>query len=198
MLVRRERSDDVAAVRALIGRAFGGDGPEPVEVGLLDALRADGGWCPEFSLVVEEHGDPIGHVVATRGTVGEAPALGVGPVAVEPAHQCRGVGSALMHALMGAAQARDETLLALLGEPAYYRRFGFRPASTMGILAPDAAWGTYFQARALVPDSPTGTFAYAAPFAAVIPEDVTWTGTPSSASRSTGTGARRCGRVSTG
>ncbi|GLZ45987.1 N-acetyltransferase [Actinomycetospora sp. NBRC 106375] len=166
MLVRRERPGDAPCVRAVVAAAFAGDdGAEPIEVGLLDRLRDDGGWLPAFSLVAGEVvGEVVGHVVATRGHVGEQPALGVGPVAVPPDHQRRGVGSALMHGVLAAAEAREESLVALLGEPAFYGRFGFRPAAEHGVEAPDAAWGRFFQVRALAGDPPRGRFRYAAPF----------------------------------
>ncbi|MHC1557981.1 GNAT family N-acetyltransferase [Actinomycetospora sp. C-140] len=165
MLVRRERPADIPAVRAVVAAAFAGDdGAEPIEVGLLDRLRDDDGWLPAFSLVAEDGGDVVGHVVATRGHVGDRPALGVGPVAVRPDHQGRGVGSALMHAVLAAAEAREESLVALLGEPAFYGRFGFRPAAVHGVETPDAAWGRFFQVRVLGADPPRGPFRYAAPF----------------------------------
>ncbi|GAA4884331.1 GNAT family N-acetyltransferase [Actinomycetospora straminea] len=166
MLVRRERPGDVPAVRAVVAAAFPvPDGAaEPVEVGLLDRLRADAGWLPAFSLVAVVGDAVVGHVVATRGRVGEHPALGLGPIAVRPDHQGRGVGTAMVHAVVGAAEARDEVLVALLGEPGFYARTGFRPASELGVEAPDPAWGRYFQARALVDDPPRGPFRYAAPY----------------------------------
>jgi putative acetyltransferase len=108
-----------------------------------------------------------GHVVCTRGDVDGAPALGLGPISVSPRLQRAGIGSALMHAVLAAAEARDEPLVCLLGDPAYYARFGFVAASALGIAAPDPTWGAYFQARALGPAPPQGTFAYAAPFAAL-------------------------------
>ena len=169
MLVRREGPEDVAAVRAVVGAAFPTpDGAaEPVEVGLLDALRADPGWLGRFSLVACVADKVVGHVVATRGDVDGHPALGLGPIAVRPDRQGRGVGTALVHAVLGAAEARDEVLVALLGEPAYYGRFGFRPATEHGVTSPDPAWGGYFQVRALTRETPRGTFRYAAPFAAL-------------------------------
>jgi putative acetyltransferase len=54
--------------------------------------------------------------------------LGLGPLGVEPGWQRRGVGSALMHAILGGAEACGETLVGLVGDPAYYGRFGFAPA----------------------------------------------------------------------
>ncbi|MEJ2888733.1 GNAT family N-acetyltransferase [Actinomycetospora aeridis] len=166
MIVRRERPEDVPAIRAVVAAAFdAGDGTEPVEVGLLDRLRDDSGWIPRFSLVAEDGNAVVGHVVATRGDTGGRPALGIGPVAVEPAHQGGGVGTALVHTLLGAAEACDEELVVLLGKPAYYGRFGFVPAAELGVDAPDPAWDRHFQARAFTPSAPRGPFRYAAPFA---------------------------------
>jgi putative acetyltransferase len=161
--VRRERAADAGAVRDLHRAAFAGAGDPPVEPGLVDDLRADPAWLPHLSLVAEVDGRAVGHVLATRAHVEEAPALGVGPVGVLPDLQGRGVGTALLYALIGAAQARDETLLGLLGDPGYYGRFGFGPAADLGVRAPNPAWDRHFMALALVDAPPTGLFRYAAP-----------------------------------
>lgn len=171
MLVRREAPSDAAAVRGVHAAAF--DAPdgasEPVEVALLDALRRSEAWLPRLSLVAADGRDVVGHVVCTRAQVGEAghPVLGLGPIGVRPDRQGRGVGTALMHAVLGAADACDEALVGLLGEPAYYRRFGFVAAAGLGVEAPDTSWGDYFQARTLAAHTPglRGRFRYAAPFA---------------------------------
>ena len=77
----------------------------------------------------------------------------------------RGVGSALMHFALGAADAMGETVAGLLGDPAFYTRFGFAPAAAMDITGPDPSWGDYFQARALSSYSgQRGAFRYAEPF----------------------------------
>ena len=162
--IRREGPGDVEPIRAVHRTAFARDGGEPLEVGLVDALRADSGWLPHLSLVAVVDARVAGHVVATRATVDAVPALGVGPLGVQPELQGRGVGIALMYALLGAALARDETLVALLGEPGYYGRFGFVAAAELGIRAPDPSWGAYFQALALTDSAPSGTFRYAEPF----------------------------------
>lgn len=174
MLVRRELPDDVDAIRAVTAAAFrtaahsappvepGGD---PGEATLVSWLRADPGWVPELSLVAVVDGAVVGHVVCTRAHVDDGPVLGLGPVSVLPDHQGSGVGSALMHAVLGAADALGESLIGLLGDPAYYARFGFVPASSVGVLAPDAAWGEYFQVRTLTAyRGETGDFRYAGPF----------------------------------
>lgn len=166
MIVRRETPLDVAAARAVQAAAFAGpDGAEPVEARLLDALRADEGWLDRFSLVAEVDGAVVGHVVCTRALVDGVAVLGLGPIGVRPDGQRAGVGLALVHAVLGAADACDEPLVGLLGSPAYYGRFGFRPSHALGI-APPSAWGDHFQVRTLAAWTPsiTGTFRYAAPF----------------------------------
>ncbi len=90
----------------------------------------------------------VGHLVATRAHIGSSPAIGIGPVSVVPEMHGRGVGSALMHFALGAADAMGETVAGLLGDPAFYTRFGFAPAAAMDITGPDPSWGDYFQARA--------------------------------------------------
>ena len=170
MIIRRERPGDQSSARAVQVAAFAGaapEGEEPVEASLLDELRRDAGWVPELSLVAELDGEVVGHVVCTRGTVGadRRPALGLGPIGILPEHQGSGIGSALVHAVVAVAEAREESLVALLGEPAYYGRFGFVPASDVGVEAPDPSWGEYFQVRVLDPSAVVaGPFVYAEPF----------------------------------
>ncbi|HEX5741604.1 MAG TPA: N-acetyltransferase [Pilimelia sp.] len=167
MLIRREQPGDVASVAQVVTAAFAAGPSTPVETRLLGALRADPGWLPWASLVATDAGGEVtGYVVCTRGRVGDVPALGLGPLAVVPRWQRRGVGAALMHAVLAAADARDEPFVALLGAPAFYSRFGFGPAAARGVQAPDPAWGAYFQVRPLTAYRPVeGTFRYAAPFA---------------------------------
>lgn len=170
VLVRREQLGDVAAVRAIVAGAFiRAEAPEqtPIEVVLLDELRADAAWLPALSLVaVEPAGDKvIGHVVCTRAAIDGQPVLGLGPLAVRPDRQRQGVGHALMHAVLGAADALDEPLVGLLGDPDYYGRYGFRAATVYGIVPPNPQWRQHFQVRTLSAYRPMpGTFAYAEPF----------------------------------
>lgn len=173
MLIRPERPSDVDAIRAVTAAAFAGapyaappvepDGV-PGEATLVTWLRADPAWIPELSLVAEDDGALVGHVVCTRGDLGGAPALGLGPLSVLPERQGTGVGSALVRAVLTAAAERGEDTVVLLGEPAYYQRFGFVPAADEGVEPPVAEWGPYFQVLRLAPDGPRGSFAYAAPF----------------------------------
>ena len=173
MLIRRERATDVDHIDEVHRLAFAGstpDGGEPVEVGLVHALRADPGWVPALALVAEDAaGDVVGHVVCSEGSLDGAAAVGLGPIGVRPMAQRAGVGHALMHAVLAASDALDYPVVVLLGHLDYYPRFGFVPASRLGILAPDPAWGDHFQARPLATWSAGrgGTFRYAAPFEAL-------------------------------
>jgi putative acetyltransferase len=169
VLIRRERPDDVDVIRAVTAAAFGRD---DVEAPLIDRLRAGDAWLPSLSLVAVDGdgaagGDEVvGHVVCSRARIGAMPVLGLGPLSVRPDRQRQGVGLALMHAVLGAADALDEPLVALLGDPRYYARFRFRRGEEYGIEPPQAEWRPHFQVRALAGYRPEirGRFAYASAF----------------------------------
>lgn len=196
MLIRREASGDAQAIRSVTAAAFARPGEDiPAEAPLVDQLRADPAWIPELSLVaLGPDGDVIGHVLCTRGmvtrstvtsdtvtggtvtgvtvtggTAGPAPVLALGPLSVRPDWQRRGVGKALMHAVLGAADALGEPLVVLLGSAGYYPRFGFRLASEYGITPPHPEWAPHFQVRTLTAYDPAvrGEFAYPKPFDSV-------------------------------
>jgi putative acetyltransferase len=170
VLIRRETGRDANTIRAITTAAFAPGQPPgqiPNEARLIDELRASPAWLPALSLVaVTPAGEIIGHVLCTRGHVGQDPVLALGPLAVRPDHQRRGVGSALMHAILGAADALGEPLVALLGDPAYYRRFGFELSTAYQIIPPEPHWQPHFQVRVLTGYQPRlhGTFTYPEPF----------------------------------
>jgi len=96
--------------------------------------------------------EPLGHVMSSYVDVvpGERPVLQVGPLAVAPAHQREGIGTALMEETIRLADARGEPLLLIEGDPAYYGRFGFTRADEQGIDAPPQARAAkYFMLRPL-------------------------------------------------
>lgn len=174
MLIRQEIRGDSGAIREVTAAAFREaehsappvePNEDPGEATLIEWLRGDPAWIPELSLVACDGDQIIGHVVATRAHVDSTPALGLGPISVLPDRQGAGVGSALMHAVLAAAEARGETIVGLLGEPAYYIRFGFVPVSTTSIESPEREWGDYFQIRTLSEyTGQGGRFEYAGPF----------------------------------
>lgn len=169
MLIQRETSAHTGAIRTVTAAAFAQ--PEqphrtPVEATLVDELRASDAWLPGLSLVAVDAVGVVGHVLGSRARVGAAPVLAIGPLSVHPNHQRRGVGLALMHAVLGAADALDKPLVVLLGDPRYYSRFGFRLAEEYGIVPSAPEWQPYFQVRPLTAFNPAirGQFKFAEPF----------------------------------
>jgi predicted N-acetyltransferase YhbS len=148
--VRHERGGDaadVAAVRAVCIAAF----PSDAEARLLDALRAAGDCDPARSLVAELDGTVIGQCLLTAmilerpdGTRDADRVVALGPVAVVPDWQGRGIGGMLVRAALEQAEREGAAAAVLLGHPTYYARFGFLPARAQGLLPPapwpDAAW----------------------------------------------------------
>lgn len=176
LMLRSENPADREAILALTAEAFAISpatglpaGGEPVEVGLLRALFDAEEYFPHLSVVAVQDGEIVGHVISTRGWVGDQGLLGLGPIGVTPRLQRQGIGSALMRETIDRANAAGERGIVLLGSPDYYARFGFVPASTFGIQAPDPAWGDYFQflPLALWSGGAHGTFRYAEPFSLI-------------------------------
>lgn len=166
LYVRTETSGDALAIAGVVARAFeGADEAAVAEVDLVEALRHDRAWLPALSLVAVDGGAVVGHVLGSRMLVGGSPAVALAPLAVLPERQGSGVGSALVERLLGDARVAGETLVVVLGEPAYYSRFGFRGAADLGIIGPYT--GESVQALQLAADAPVGDAVYAAPFAAV-------------------------------
>lgn len=172
--IRPEAEGDVEEISSVIDAAFSrakhsappirAGGP-PGEVELVTWLREDEDWLPHLSLVAVSEGRVVGHVVCTRAHVDDAPALGLGPLSVHPEFQGQGVGEALMREVLARAEESGETLVALVGDPGYYGRFGFVPARELDVSSPDAGYGVHFQARSLGPGvHPRGRFRYAKPF----------------------------------
>jgi putative acetyltransferase len=151
VVIRRFTASDRERVLGVHAEAFARpDGAaEPPEVALLLQLLLDGDVIDRLSLVAVREGHTIGHVACSRASVGAHAAAALGPIAVLPSHQRAGVGHALMHAALAAADATDVPLVGLLGSTAYYPRFGFVPATTLGIVPPDPSWGDDFQVRTL-------------------------------------------------
>jgi putative acetyltransferase len=175
VVVRKQQADDYEAIRHVYAEAFRRPGfrpPQepgsvPLEVGLFEALWEAGDVIPELSYTALEELGVVGHATASRATVAAEPVVAVGPIGVLPECQGRGIGSALMEALLTAADDAEVPMVVLLGSPQYYGRFGFRPAQELGVTPPDTGWGDAFQARALTAYTPTmvGPFEYAPAFA---------------------------------
>jgi putative acetyltransferase len=150
LIIRAETRDDYDDIRRINDEAFG----ETVESRLIEAIRASDRFVPELSLLAVSEGQSLGHVISSYVDLELVPdtrrVLQVGPLAVLPSHQRRGIGSALMHETIRLAEERGEPLLLIEGNPAYYERFGFCRADSAGIEMPPQSHGPqYFMARPL-------------------------------------------------
>jgi predicted N-acetyltransferase YhbS len=148
LIIRAEIAADHAAIKRIVGEAFGGT----IEGEIVDAIRASDRFVPELSLVAVSDREPVGHVISSYADVvpDTRRVLLVGPLAVLPPYQRRGIGSALMQETIRLADERGEPLLLIEGNPKYYGRFGFTRADDAGIEPPPEAHGPqYFMMRSL-------------------------------------------------
>jgi putative acetyltransferase len=175
VIIRAQEPDDYEAIRHVYGEAFRWPRFRPPqdpgcvapEVGLFEVLWDADDVIAELSFTaLSDAGVVVGHVTVSKATVATDAVVAVGPIGVLPDHQGVGIGSALMNALLFAADAADVPLVVLLGAPQYYCRFGFRPAEEFGVVSPEPEWGNAFQARRLsaYTESPEGPFRYAPAF----------------------------------
>ena len=137
--IRTERPADATAREALLDTAYG-----PVRF-TKPSQRLRERRDPAVSLVALEQGHVIGTVRLWPVTAGGRPALLLGPLAVLPDCRCRGVGAALMRRALRAAAEAGHGAVLLVGDAAYYGRFGFTATKT-GVLAMP---GPYDPARLL-------------------------------------------------
>lgn len=128
-VIRAERPADCAAIRRVLLSAF----PTAQEAELVERLRRNGRLM--ISLVAESADEVVGHVGFSPVTVGDSRANGVGlaPLAVRPEWQRHGVGALLLRAGVTACECAGVGFIVVLGEPEYYRRFGFLKASSIGL-----------------------------------------------------------------
>jgi predicted N-acetyltransferase YhbS len=135
-VIRLEEIDDRAHSVEVERRAFehSPSGDPANDIGaIVERVRDEDG---SFALVAQEHGDILGHVQFSRGWVGETPVVTLGPVGVVPERQNRGIGSTLIRTGLEEARRRGEIAAIVLGDPRYYKRFGFETGSTLGLRNP--------------------------------------------------------------
>lgn len=161
-LLRPVTSADHAAIAALLDAAFGGSD----ESRLADRLRRDGDVVLELAAVTR--GEIAGHILFSRlrvadGAGGAFNAVALAPLAVSPAAQRTGLGRALVERAHVALIEAGETLSVVMGDPAYYGRFGYTVARASGFGSDYA--GPYLQALAFGPAPEAGRLVYAPAFA---------------------------------
>ncbi|WP_089177373.1 N-acetyltransferase [Bosea sp. AS-1] len=162
MPIRLEQPGDADAIRALTTEAFAtAPHSSGTEVAIVDGLRAAGELT--LSLVAVEDGEIVGHVAFSPVTIDGAERgwFGLGPVSVRPGRQHSGIGSELIREGLRRLRENGAGGCVLLGDPAYYGRFGFAndPALVLEGVPPE-----YFMRLGFGAEQPAGTVRYHAAF----------------------------------
>lgn len=145
MVVRPEQPGDAEAIYSVHAASFATAG----EARLVDLLRTAGRL--RVSLVAEVGSIVIGHIAFSPVTVPTGVAgAGLAPLAVTASHRRKGIAAELVRAGLEVCRADGFGWVVVLGEPAYYSRFGFRAASELG-LCDEYGGGRAFQCIELVP-----------------------------------------------
>lgn len=162
MTIRNEQPQDIEAINRLTEAAFRNEEySSHTEHFIVNALRRTGQLS--ISLVAVEHDEILGHVAISPVSIssGVTGWYGLGPISVRPDRQGKGIGSALMKAGLQQLRQQGAAGCVVLGDPAYYGRFGFK--AHPGLELPDVP-PEYFQALSFTGELPVGVVKYAAAF----------------------------------
>ena len=152
MKIRDERKEDYKDIKSLNDLAFQG----PVEGEIVDKIRSSS--TDIVSLVAADENLIIGHIFFSPVTVisgeGEIKGMGLGPMAVLPEFQNKGIGSALVKEGLKILRNKDCSFVIVLGHKDYYPRFSFEAASKYGLSSqwegvPDEAFMVLFLDKSL-------------------------------------------------
>lgn len=158
MLIRQEKEQDFAAIYDLVKKAFAtakvsnGD-----EQNFVTRLRASKNYIPELALVAEEAGQIIGHIMLTNTFISvdddRHDTLLLAPISVALEHRGKGVGGKLIEEAFRIAKEKGHTSAVLVGDPEYYKHFGFKASAEYEISNTNEIPGQYVLACELVPDA---------------------------------------------
>jgi len=161
IIVRQTTEADYSTVYNLIKTAFEtAEHRDGDEQDFAIGLRNSDNYLPELDLVAEIDGQPVGHIMFTKTFVtrpdgNKVDTLMVAPLSVLLEYRCQGVGSALMGEGFRIAETMGYKTAFLLGDPAYYRRFGYKPSHLYGIHH-ESFPAEYLLAKEIVPGALSG------------------------------------------
>ncbi len=160
MILRPERPEDHPALLALTYEAFLTlDYPgrrRMDEHYLLHLLKGSPHVIPALSLVAEEKGKLLGHILYTQSEVlrpdgTKTPTITFGPLSVSPARQHQGIGASLVRGSMELAKKLGYGAVLITGVPDYYPKLGFHRGRAYGLTLPDGTAEDFFMAYELIP-----------------------------------------------
>ncbi|MBE1236437.1 N-acetyltransferase [Phaeovibrio sulfidiphilus] len=140
--LQTETPEFSGAIEALLDVAFGTDRHRKISYRYREAI------APVSSLCFTAHSEPGGALVGTvrnwpvflvGGTGAPLNTILLGPIAIDPPLKALGIGGMLMRHAIAAARAQGVDMIVLVGDSAYYERFGFVSAGDFGIVMPDEA-----------------------------------------------------------
>lgn len=167
MKIRKEEPKDYTKIYEVVKSAFSSaEHTDGNEHELVNALRAGSAYIPELSLVAEEKGRIVGHIMFTKAQIGEVTVLALAPISVLPEYQRKGVGTALIEEGHRIAGQLGYGYSVVLGSDKYYPQFGYVSAASLGITPPFDVPGENFMAFKIRQDSPCihGMMKYAEEF----------------------------------
>ncbi|WP_127529592.1 GNAT family N-acetyltransferase [Paenibacillus kobensis] len=134
MNIRTELQQDYELVLQLNYEAFGN---RDDEAELVNRIRRSDRFVPELSIVAEQNGEIVGHLLLSKADVvnenTKHEVIVLAPIAVSPRLQKQGIGRLLIEEGMKRCQVLQVPLVLLIGHPSYYPKFGFRPARPFGL-----------------------------------------------------------------
>ncbi|MGL5809412.1 MAG: GNAT family N-acetyltransferase [Nocardioides sp.] len=162
--IRETEVRDRQAILELVAAAFavgGADGS--AERRIVEQVWARDAVAPGMDLVAVADEAIVGHVLGSWGSLAGEPVVGLAPLAVVAGCRGGGIGSGLVEALLRRAETDGHQWVVVLGAPAYYGRFGFQPAGSLGLsYGPTGGGNPHFQVRrtSATAAGPAGDYVY--------------------------------------
>lgn len=151
MYIREENHRDFESVYTLVQQAFkSAEHRDGDEQNLVNRLRKTAAFIPELSLVAEENNQIVGYVLFTRLKIGLTTQLALAPLAVLPQRQKQGIGKLLVQTGHQIAKQAGYHFSLVLGNPIYYQKLGYLPASQFKIGCPFDVPSSYYMAYPLI------------------------------------------------
>jgi predicted N-acetyltransferase YhbS len=161
LIIRQENPREFQLIHDLVKVAFqtakvsNGD-----EQNFVDKLRASGNYLPQLALVAEENARVIGHIMLTKTYIATGyfkfEALLLAPLSVTLEYRNRGIGSRLVKESLGLATKMGFKAVFVVGDPAYYGRFGFKSSAQCGVTHDPPIPDPYVMVYELTPNSLAG------------------------------------------